>query len=59
VRMRSRLFAPRTRQEKRRWIYVVQVDFVLLDAVPNAFISCQLAFEPDLAIPSLADELHR
>jgi len=33
-----RYFAPGTRQERRRETYVLQVDFVLQDAVPNAFI---------------------
>jgi type IV secretory pathway TrbF-like protein len=31
-------FAPGTRQERRRETYVLQVDFLLRDAVPNAFI---------------------
>ena len=31
-------FAPGTRQERRRETYVVQVDFLLRDAVPNAFV---------------------
>ena len=34
----KRLFAPGTRQERKRETYVAQVDFVLRDAVPNAFI---------------------
>jgi type IV secretion system protein VirB5 len=33
-----RYFAPGTRQERQRETYVLQVDFVLRDAVPNAFI---------------------
>jgi type IV secretion system protein VirB5 len=33
-----RYFAPGTRQERRRETYVLQVDFGLRDAVPNAFI---------------------
>ncbi|MGH9199979.1 MAG: VirB8/TrbF family protein [Vicinamibacterales bacterium] len=33
-----RYFAPGTRQERRRETYVLQVDFILRDAVPNAFI---------------------
>lgn len=33
-----RYFAPGTRQERRRETYVLQVDFVLHDAVPNAFV---------------------
>jgi len=33
-----RYFAPGTRQERKRETYVLQVDFVLRDAVPNAFI---------------------
>jgi type IV secretory pathway TrbF-like protein len=33
-----RSFAPGTRQERRRETYVLQADFVLRDAVPNAFI---------------------
>src|SRR4029450_7871948 len=33
-----RYFAPGTRQERRRETFVLQVDFVLRDAVPNAFI---------------------
>jgi len=31
-------FAPGTRQERRRETYVLQVDFLLRDAVPNAFV---------------------
>jgi type IV secretory pathway TrbF-like protein len=31
-------FAPGTRQERRRETYILQVDFLLRDAVPNAFI---------------------
>jgi type IV secretory pathway TrbF-like protein len=34
----KRLFAPGTRQERKRETYVAQMDFVLRDAVPNAFI---------------------
>ena len=33
-----RYFAPGTRQERRRETYVLQVDFLLRDAVPNAFV---------------------
>ena len=33
-----RYFAPGTRQERRRETYVLQADFVLRDAVPNAFV---------------------
>src|SRR5712671_3738675 len=38
VDFEKRLFAPGTRQERKRETYVAQVDFVLRDAVPNAFI---------------------
>src|ERR1700681_213484 len=38
VDFEKRLFAPGTRQERKRETYVPQVDFVLRDAVPNAFI---------------------
>ena len=34
----KRLLAPGTRQERKRETYVAQMDFVLRDAVPNAFI---------------------
>jgi hypothetical protein len=34
----KRLFAPGTRQERTRETYVAQMNFVLRDAVPNAFI---------------------
>jgi type IV secretory pathway TrbF-like protein len=34
----KRLFTPGTRQERKRETYVAQMDFVLRDAVPNAFI---------------------
>jgi len=34
----KRYFAPGTRQERKRETYVAQIDFVLRDAVPNAFI---------------------
>ena len=33
-----RYFTPGTRQERRRETYVLQVDFILRDAVPNGFI---------------------
>lgn len=33
-----RYFAPATRQERRRETYVLQVDFVMRDSVPNTFI---------------------
>jgi type IV secretory pathway TrbF-like protein len=38
VDFEKRYFAPGTRQERRHETYVAQVDFVLRDAVPNAFI---------------------
>jgi type IV secretory pathway TrbF-like protein len=38
VDFEMRHFAPGTRQERRRETYVAQVDFILRDAVPNAFI---------------------
>jgi type IV secretory pathway TrbF-like protein len=38
VDFEKRYFAPGTRQERRRETYIAQVDFVLRDAVPNAFI---------------------
>lgn len=38
VDFEMRYFAPGTRQERRRETYVLQLDFVLRDAVPNAFI---------------------
>jgi type IV secretory pathway TrbF-like protein len=38
VDFEKRYFAPGTRQERRRETYVAQVDFVMRDAVPNAFI---------------------
>ena len=34
----KRYFAPGTRQERKRETFVAQIDFVLRDAVPNAFI---------------------
>ena len=34
----KRYFNPGTRQERKRETYVAQIDFVLRDAVPNAFI---------------------
>lgn len=33
-----RYYAPGTRQERKRETYIVQIDFVLRDAVPNAFV---------------------
>jgi type IV secretion system protein VirB5 len=38
VDFEKRYFAPGTRQERKRETYVAQIDFVLRDAVPNAFI---------------------
>jgi type IV secretion system protein VirB5 len=38
VDFEKRYVAPGTRQERRRETYVAQVDFVMRDAVPNAFI---------------------
>ena len=38
VDFEKRYFAPGTRQERKREMYVAQVDFVLRDAVPNGFI---------------------
>jgi len=38
VDFEKRHFTPGTRQERRRETYVAQVDFVMRDAVPNAFI---------------------
>ena len=32
------LYAPGTRQERKRETYVAQIDFVLRDTVPNAFV---------------------
>ena len=32
------LYAPGTRQERKRETYVAQIDFALRDVVPNAFI---------------------
>jgi type IV secretion system protein VirB5 len=38
VDFEKRYYAPGTRQERKRETYVAQIDFVLRDAVPNAFI---------------------
>jgi type IV secretory pathway TrbF-like protein len=38
VDFEKRYFAPGTRQERKRETYVAQVDFILRDSVPNAFI---------------------
>ena len=38
VDFEKRYFAPGTRQERKRETYVAQIDFVLRDVVPNAFI---------------------
>ena len=38
VDFEMRYFAPGTRQERRRETYIAQIDFVLRDSVPNAFV---------------------
>jgi type IV secretory pathway TrbF-like protein len=38
VDFEKRYFAPGTRQERQRETHVAQIDFVLRDAVPNAFV---------------------
>jgi hypothetical protein len=37
-----RYCAPDTRQERKRETYIAQIDFVLRDAVPNAFVRVNL-----------------